>query len=147
VFDYNCTDGRWVPLYGPQTCCFTHGRFTVVGFGPDATVIDGTTGLVWNRYVTLGAIATPACTAPMRLPSLAELSGIVVGVAVETDSGYYSVCDPAMDQVAWNAQPPTGQSIADVVLLTSDSYAGGDNLFTGTGRPTNEPADGVLCVR
>ena len=87
--DYVCVSGEWQPLYGPQTCCHTTGRFTVLpatspalpNTSATAAVLDSTTGLVWARYevLTSSTAIVDLCATlsyngtAMRAPALSEL--------------------------------------------------------------------------
>lgn len=90
-----CTGGAWQWQVGDQTCCHD-GRFTVAG----NVVTDGTSGKRWYRFGGRGAGNEQTCGAVLaggRLPTVAELSAIVIGRPVNNRS----VCSPTVDQQAF----------------------------------------------
>jgi hypothetical protein len=118
-----CTGGAWNWVMGDQSCCFTTGRYTNYA---GATAYDTTTGRTWKR-------SSAPCDPGWRLPTTAELMGIVIGPPINN----IAVCNPTVDHNVF-----VGVAAGD--HLTSDGCV---DLLRGVSKAQCGNAFYRLCVQ
>lgn len=134
------SNGGWIWDIGDQSCCTNPARFMRNGFW----VTDLSTGLVWLGNPATGQITFATCSnlsstfgAPLRFPTLSELTGIVIGEAQTVGGRTFSVCSPSVDHAAFLARTD--------LMWTSDWSSCVD---FNTGRViANCVPNGALCVK
>jgi hypothetical protein len=148
---YLCQSGVWTWDTGNQSCCHTQGRFTIVSA---YVAVDTTTGLSWARSAWQGSLPNPqqTCAAlpddgnaggsgtggTWRTPTTSELSGLVIGEAVNG----VSVCNPSIDQTVFANTPAGG-----VAYGSGMTDAGAAQCVDfATGSVVAGSWDVVLCV-
>lgn len=145
-----CGFSGWKKIHssqpGSQACCVTHNRFTLTAHA----ATDSTTGLEWDRAGAQAAGEGPAeavCRdiggvydsgTGWRLPTVAELQSLMIGVRTASDT----ICAPTIDQTAFpltSTQFPYATDVAvTVVSFSGDATVG--TVTPGANRS-------VRCVR
>lgn len=100
---YKCVGATWVWQQADQTCC-QDPRFK---YDANNRVVDSATGLKWDRNDANGlvakSVAESACQANGRMPTTAELMGILIGPPKDGTP----TCAPMVDRslLLWHALP------------------------------------------
>jgi hypothetical protein len=100
---YKCVGTAWVWQTADQMCC-QDARFK---YDQDNRVVDSKTGLKWDRNDANGlvakSVADSACQSYGRLPTTAELMGILIGPPKDGTP----TCTPMVDRSLffWEARP------------------------------------------
>lgn len=125
-----CTAGEWIWQVGDQTCCHDP-RFTSAA----NVVTDSVTGRRWYRYGGRGHGSNEICGAAIqggRLPTLAELTSLVIGPPVNNKS----VCSPTVDQ----------QAFQNVYAGDSTATNGCIDMIRGTSKASCSDDVGFMCT-